>query len=154
MIEKSISQQLKIIFVYLFFGFGIGTIISIVLILGFKALPDTMGYSMLVIVSITLLYSIFRLSRDFNKVIIDTINVTVVSFWRQKTIYPYSSTKFEFVIGGYKVYGAKFAPVLHLITINTLSEKTKKYRLPQYDDEKILEIINSIEKNTSKNQVQ
>lgn len=147
MVKSSAAQQLKIVIVYLIFGVGIGIITSMALALG-RVVPDTMGFAFLVVIPITLLYLFFRLFREFNKVIIGSTDVTVISFLGKKKVYPFDSTEFSFAIGGYKAYGAKYAPVLHMAVMDTGLNKSKKYRLSPYNEKQILEIIDLLTKNS------
>ncbi len=150
MVKTSIIKQMVILFIYALYGVGIGGIVSASLYFG-KVLPDTMGYAFLVIVPIALLYILFRVFNNFNKVTIDSTNVIVTSFLGKKTMYPYSGTEFVFADGGYKIYSVTYLHILHMATIDTVSQKTKEYQLAPYDDKQIPEIINLIESNSSKN---
>lgn len=145
MIKTSASQKLKIVIVYLLFGIGIGGIISMILSLN-KILPDTMFSMFIVVVPVTFIYVSLRMVKAFNTIAIDSNNITVSSMLGRKTAYLRSICEISFSIGGYKAYGAEYAPLLFVHIVDTANKKSKTYTLAPYNNKQIAEIINVFEK--------
>lgn len=141
--DISKKQTAKIIFVYSILGFGVGGIVSLILVL-MKKIPDQATPIFMIAIPIAVVFLIFKMMRNFNRITFDNNDLEVRSFLGNQKHFDIRTCDFDASIGGYSIYQQPFAPILYLKIMPNTGDKGHVFPLPLYSQKQIDAIIQKL----------
>lgn len=134
--KKSLGQQLNMLFIYTFFGLGIGAIITMTLTLS-KIIPDTGMTVLYIVLPITLIFVGYKVSTRFTSMTFNETNIEVKELFKPSVTYVLSQTECKTGIKYYRMYGATISVLFVLSVKDHATNKTKKYKTVLYDEKEL-----------------
>ncbi|WP_159638968.1 hypothetical protein [Erysipelothrix anatis] len=140
--KQTTAQKAKITFGYIVYGFGIGGIVSLMLVLT-KKIPDKFEPIMAVALPIAALYVAYKIIRTFNTIEIENDTVSIRTLFGKTHVFTRNDSEFYGSIGGFTIYQQQFAPLLYLTIVQTLDGTQRRFPLAGYD-QKAIDTIESL----------
>ena len=134
--KQSATQKAKIIFGYTVYGFGIGGIVSLILVVT-KKIPDKFEQIMAIALPIAIVYITYKIIKTFNTLELGGDTVCIRTIFGKTHIFTRNDSEFYGSIGGFTIYQQQFAPLLYLTVVQKSNGRQQRFPLAGYDQKAI-----------------